>query len=250
MVEQTTRAMRWWHRPRQREVAWWLFYFALASLVFSVWPSLDLAVTSAFYLGHGQFAGKHQWWIQIIYRGVPVAGWAAFVVSCWWAWSHWRGIPGSGVRLGRRGLALAVVLLLGVGLVVHGAFKEQWGRARPVHILEFGGRHDFTPPLEPSNACETNCSFVSGHAASGFVLLAVGLMGAPAVRRHWWRIGMLAGGAVGLVRVIQGGHFLSDVVFSGLAVWGTALLVRTFWLRWRLRRYLRRHNAQDNTTPV
>jgi lipid A 4'-phosphatase len=44
---------------------------------------------------------------------------------------------------------------------------------------------------------------------------------------------MLAGGLIGLVRVSQGGHFLSDVVFSLIAIWGSHLLIRAVWLRFR-----------------
>lgn len=236
-------------RPRQRELAGWALLTVLASLLFLGWPGIDLAVSGWFYEGQGRFAGASQWWIRAVYRGTPIVGWAGFLLACWWAWRHWRGAPGVGVRRGRRGFALALVLLLGVGAVVHGVFKEQWGRARPVHVTEFGGNRTFTPAWVMSPACETNCSFVSGHAATGFVWMAVGLMGAPAVRRRWWRVGMLAGAGVGLVRIMQGGHFLSDVVFAGLAVWGTALAVRAVWLRWRLWRR-RRHSDQAKTRPA
>ena len=46
-----------------------------------------------------------------------------------------------------------------------------------------------------------------------------------------------AGAAIGAVRVAQGGHFFSDVVFSGWAVWLTYLLIRYIWLVHRLRRF-------------
>jgi membrane-associated PAP2 superfamily phosphatase len=41
--------------------------------------------------------------------------------------------------------------------------------------------------------------------------------------------------------VAQGGHFVSDVVFSGWAVWLTYLLIRYIWLMLRLRRFRRLH---------
>jgi len=47
---------------------------------------------------------------------------------------------------------------------------------------------------------------------------------------------MVAGAAIGAVRVVQGGHFFSDVVFSGWAVWLTYLLIRHIGLVLRLRR--------------
>jgi len=36
--------------------------------------------------------------------------------------------------------------------------------------------------------------------------------------------------------MLQGGHFLSDVLFAGLLVWGSALLIRQLWLLGGLRR--------------
>jgi lipid A 4'-phosphatase len=55
-------------------------------------------------------------------------------------------------------------------------------------------------------------------------------------RQKFLLMGMAAGAAIGAVRVIQGGHFFSDVVFSGWAVWLTYLLIRYIWLVLRLRR--------------
>jgi len=49
--------------------------------------------------------------------------------------------------------------------------------------------------------------------------------------------GAVVGLLIGAVRIAQGGHFLSDVVFAGWAVWLTYVLIRQIWLRLRLRRY-------------
>ena len=113
---------------------------------------------------------------------------------------------------------LYLVLCLGVGpgLVTNTLLKDQWGRARPAQIVEFGGSKTFTPPLLPADQCARNCSFVSGEAASMFaVFYAVAL-----IVPHWSVATMIAGTivglAAGLVRVAQGGHFLSDVVFAGV----------------------------------
>jgi lipid A 4'-phosphatase len=44
-------------------------------------------------------------------------------------------------------------------------------------------------------------------------------------------VGTVVGAAAGFVRIAQGGHFLSDVVFAGLLMALTALLVHglMFW---------------------
>ena len=62
-------------------------------------------------------------------------------------------------------------------------------------------------------------SFPSGHAAMGYVLVLGTCLVSP--RRSPWLRGLVLGGALaygsllGATRVIQGGHFLSDVLWSG-----------------------------------
>lgn len=105
--------------------------------------------------------------------------------------------------------------LLAPGLVVNGIIKSHSGRARPGHIEQFGGSKTFTQPLMITDQCATNCSFVSGHAASGFALMALAFV---YTRRKYMlmTLGISMGLVIGSVRIIQGGHFLSDVLFSGV----------------------------------
>ena len=58
-------------------------------------------------------------------------------------------------------------------VVVNVFLKGLWGRARPNDVLDFGGSDVFTPWHNISNACTSNCSFVSGDAAVGFSFLAL-----------------------------------------------------------------------------
>ena len=95
----------------------------------------------------------------------------------------------------------------------------------------------FTPPLIPSDQCDRNCSFVSGESASIFALFfAAGLMGGAR-----WRVllgtGLALGTGAGLLRMAQGGHYLSDVIFfrciygSGCADAAPALLSKKLFTR-------------------
>lgn len=61
-------------------------------------------------------------------------------------------------------------------LIVNGIFKTFWGRARPRDIDLFGGSKAFSLPLEISNQCAWDCSFMSGHTAVAFWLLAPALL--------------------------------------------------------------------------
>jgi lipid A 4'-phosphatase len=229
------RGRRW----RDREWRWFSVTFVLMGLLFTLWPGLDLLIAAGFYVPGVGFAGEHWGWVQLIYQGVPWLGRAVALVALLVA-VGWRNGPGRwGVRWWRRWQMLGLALLVGLVLVVHGAAKEHWGRARPHAVVEFGGHARFTPALQPSQQCDTNCSFVSGHAATGFMLAAIGLLGSPATRRRWWLLGALAGFGIGWARMAQGGHFASDVVFSGLLIWGCNLALRGAWLRVCARRRAR-----------
>jgi lipid A 4'-phosphatase len=136
--------------------------------------------------------------------------------------------------VGRRFLGLtrraaAFILLtfaLGPGLAVDWGLKDHWGRARPRDIVEFGGERRFTPALEPSDQCERNCAFVSGHAALAFSFVAFALLAARRWRAPAVAITIVLGGLVGLMRIAQGAHFLSDVVYAGFLVLGIAWILR------------------------
>lgn len=67
-------------------------------------------------------------------------------------------------------------MLVGPFLIVNGIFKTFWGRARPRDIDLFGGSKAFSLPLEISNQCAWDCSFMSGHTAVAFWLLAPALL--------------------------------------------------------------------------
>lgn len=122
----------------------------------------------------------------------------------------------------RKMLFLLLVLLVGPGFLVNYALKENsTGRSRPRQVEEFGGQHQFTAPFVVANQCNSNCSFVSGHAAIGFYLIALGWVFHS---RLIFAGGLLIGVTVGVVRMIQGGHFLSDIVFSFWTVYFTAVV--------------------------
>jgi lipid A 4'-phosphatase len=127
-------------------------------------------------------------------------------------------------------LFVLAVLAVGPGLVVNVVFKDHWGRARPRDVVHFGGTRTFTPAFVISDQCDRNCSFVSGHASLPFAFVALGYF----LRRRRWAVYAAAaafGGAVGLGRIVQGAHFLSDVVFSGIFVFLVAYLLAHYVFR-------------------
>lgn len=120
-------------------------------------------------------------------------------------------------------LFLIVTMVVGPGLLVNVFIKDNSiGRARPVHIQEFGGDATFTPAFIQSGQCEKNCSFVSGHASIGFYAIALSWL---YPRRRWFWTGFSLGAVIGASRIMEGGHFLSDVIFAFWAVYFTTLII-------------------------
>ena len=223
-------------RARHRE-RWALGFTGLGLVaLFETWPELDLLLASLLYADAGTFPGADLLWVQVLYRGTPWVGRLAFLASaivlllaCW----RWVDIPR---RQWRRAAAVQLVMLLGIGLVVHAAFKEQWGRPRPYELQLFAGEQAYVPALRPTGPCRGHCSFVSGHAATGFALLSLAMFAPRSRRRRWFVWAAGSGLLIGAGRMLQGGHFLSDVMFAGWFMWVVTALVREAWLwvvRWR-----------------
>ncbi len=107
--------------------------------------------------------------------------------------------------------------------------KDNFGRARPRDIVEFKGSKSFTGPLVIGGQTLQNGSFSSGHAAMAYSLSALSYV-IPVYGNLIFLAGVIFGSLVGFGRVLQGGHFPSDVIFSGFFV----LLINQGWfLLWR-----------------
>ena len=71
-----------------------------------------------------------------------------------------------------------------------------------------------------------NCSFVSGEASNMYSLLfALALMTGGLYRRRLILAGIVAGMGGGVMRILQGGHFLSDIVYAGVFMWLTTVAI-------------------------
>ena len=236
-------------KTRQQEWLWLAVLTASAAICFELWPQLDLSV-SAWFFEQGVFQGGQWAWPRLLYHGMPIVGGAlagaallAVLASGLGAALGKRWISG---RHRREAAFMLGVVVLGVGLLVHNGLKDNWGRARPADVQAFGGSKTYTPPLQPSNQCDRNCSFVSGHAAGGFALMAIGMLGSRRKRWRWWTVGMSAGCLVGLARIVEGRHFLGDVVFGGLIIWMVCLLLREIMVRLRAKRGRKPSAAQQS----
>lgn len=222
--------------PAASGILLYLLLLLAAALLFGLWPRLDLLVSGyARDLSGGGFQPSDGWWWWL-YAGMRPLFLAISAVV---------GMLGLAARLLGRSvlgltLARAVFLLLCFaviqGLVVDAYLKVAFGRARPRDIVEFGGPLVFTPFYVVTDQCARNCSFVSGHAAMAFAAVAFAFVVPPTWRRRVFWAAMVFGAATGWMRILQGGHFLSDVVFAGLVVYGCSWLLNFLVLQkaWRV----------------
>lgn len=127
---------------------------------------------------------------------------------------------------------LLLLLAIGPGLIVNVLLKDQLGRARPREIIECGGTHPYTEFWEKGTT-GANSSFPSGHASIAFYTLAPWFILRDKKRRPaggFLAFGIGFGLAVGLARMLQGGHFLSDVLWAGGIVYLAGGILAMFLL--------------------
>jgi len=205
---------------------WWMVGGSVGlALLPTAWTSLDLQAAAIFLGPDAHNDVFRWWWVELINLYVPaVFRVLVFAALGGWIWAalstsrqHWR-------------LPLAFIVLagaLGPGLVVNSGFKDNWQRARPYQVQEFGGAQLFTRAAIPTDQCNNNCSFVSGHVACGFFLASLMLIDRKR-RRVWAVAGVVAGLTIGFARMADGAHWLSDVL------WASPITLLTSWLVWKV----------------
>ena len=101
--------------------------------------------------------------------------------------------------------------VIGCGLIANFYFKDNWGRARPINIQEFGGEKIYTQPFIISDQCERNCSWISGEASAAFSFIAGTIIIKSPI---FFLLNIIFGIIVSFCRIAMGGHFLSDNIFA------------------------------------
>lgn len=205
---------------------WWLVAASTAlALVPTAWTWLDLWAAGFFLGTESTQEAKAWWWVESINLYVPAAFRimvaVALLLSVWVSFFartqlRWR-------------LPLVFIVLsgaLGPGLLVNSGFKDNWQRARPYQVVDFGGTQQFTRAAVMTDQCDNNCSFVSGHVACGFFFASLMLI-APKRKHVWAVVGMLGGWVIGFARMADGAHWLSDVL------WACPITLVCSWIVWR-----------------
>ena len=184
--------------------------------LFAAAPEIDLIVAGHFF-DAGHFVGRSpagEFWRRVFYDApyVLLAGLLAAYVA------RLRGWMSSGPSH-RAILFLVASLALGPGLLVNGLLKENSHRPRPEQTQQFGGPWRFRPYQTFDGACRSNCSFVSGEAATSAWTLAPALLAPPPFRAAAVGAALLFAAATAVLRMAFGGHYLSDVVFAAFFTW-------------------------------
>ena len=191
---------------------------------------LDMQIARYCYRPESGWRFEDFWLWQLLYKRGMIPGVLIGLIGLGGLLLGWK-LPKLR-RQWRIYLLLVLLLVIGPGLLVNSIFKDNWGRTRPKHVIEFGGHLPFIKVWDRGERGASK-SFPSGHASIGFYLIAPYFV--LRRRRGGWAKAFLVGGTLygvlmGMGRVAQGGHFPSDVIWAWGMVYLTGLLL-CYWLR-------------------
>ena len=195
-----------------------LVVFFFLAIFLSVGSSVDIYFSNLFYFGNNQFLLQSYYYITIFIRKIILPGVVIYIYILP-IFSFFLPIKKLYLKYEfklRDILFLWVISIFNLGIVINLFFKNIWGRARPGDIFQLGGKENFTPWFQISDACASNCSFVSGDAAVGFSLIALYFL---TKRIAFFWSSLFFGFSIGLVRIMEGGHFISDVVMAAMILY-------------------------------
>ena len=130
-------------------------------------------------------------------------------------------------------LVVILTVALGPGLLVNGILKPYWGRPRPADITAMGGTQEYHKVWIPAGV-KGGKSFPCGHCSMGFSLTSVAAFYPlhPVLSVCALAGGVACGALLGVTRIIQGGHFPTDVLWAGILM--LMLLATLYYLVFRV----------------
>lgn len=194
-----------------------LIIFLIFIIFLSIGSSIDIFISNLFYIEQERFVLQSYYIITIFVRKIFLPFLIIYLLI----------LPGVSIALPlkkiyfnfkfkiREVVFIFFTISFNLIVVVNILLKNSWGRARPNDILQLGGVDSFTPWFQFSNACNSNCSFVSGDAAVGFSIIILFFITKNKI--FFW-MALIFGSILGLVRILEGGHFLSDVMLAAFLI--------------------------------
>ena len=200
------------------------------SLLFAYNPEIDLAVSRLFFSEeYEKFLLAKNPILNIVANSAFILAALVLFINALLIMKKFFETRSLNFQLYKRESFVILVFLIGSIILIQGFIKPYFGRARPDTIQEFGGKLEFSPAFKASEQCHathfivifhksfnlplSNCSFVSFHTSLGFVLVACAMR-----MNHKRRLFIIVASSFAILfmiaRILQGKHFLSDVIFS------------------------------------
>ncbi len=194
----------------------------------------DLAWVSHFYSRNGPLGGwfhgrELPWGFLYDYGEIPPFILVAAAIALYVAARLGKARP----QYARSCLVVILSVALGPGLLVNGILKPCWGRPRPADITIMGGTENYRKVWMPGGPLAGK-SFPCGHCSMGFSLASGAAFYPfhPALSVCALAAGIAYGILLGVTRVIQGGHFPTDVLWAGILV--LILIATLYYLVFRI----------------
>jgi lipid A 4'-phosphatase len=190
------------------------FFFIFFFIFFLVFPESDIYFSSLFYENNKFISEKIifikslRTFLKDLMVLIPIVALIILLVN-FLKKKKSKTFLNLRVKLSLIGLIIGPII--GSGIIANWYFKDQWGRARPVHITEFGGDKYFTQAFVKSNQCEKNCSWISGESSAAFSFFVGTLI---LKNPLFFFLNLVFGIIVSFCRISMGGHFLSDNLFA------------------------------------
>ena len=191
-----------------------LFTFCLA-LVFFYNPAIDIFFSQLFFsITDNNFFMTKTPILLVIDKLTYLIAFLLLSFNCLLIIQKFLKTRSFNFKLYKKESFVLLIFLIGSAILIQGFSKHYFGRARPTEIEEFGGELKFTPPFQVSNQCKLNCSFVSFHTSIGVLVVSYSMVLAGRRKVLLTILGSFLTLLFGMTRIMQGKHFLSDVVFS------------------------------------
>ncbi len=231
----------------KKVVVWNSLLLVLFSLIFILFPKFDIYLSNLFFYNDNFISEKFVFIkkLRIILKNlmiiIPISALCFLFIDLIRKKKKKKNFFSLRSKYALFGLILGPII--GCGLIANLYFKETWGRARPVHIEEFGGNKVFTGAFKKSSECERNCSWISGETSAAFSLMVGTILLKNQIFIH---MNFILGFLVFFCRQSMGGHFFSDNIFAMIFMIYLAILYKLIIYLCFKKRLLSEKNFSNN----
>lgn len=188
----------------------------LILLTIPFWFSnLDIAFSSLFYSKETGWYLFNDRTVNFLYKygTYPAIFFSVFFILVLTFWRFFKNKE----NLKKTAVVFLITLIFAPGIIINVLLKNYSGRPRPREIVEFNGKWEYRKVLQIGQPGR-GYSFPCGHCSMGFIFCSIYF-----VLRNKRKIlanialwfGLAYGTIMGITRISQGAHFLSDVIWAG-----------------------------------